>query len=127
MPGPTSPITAAGGSMSSETKYLFIGGPWDGRREHVAPEKPTTILHDPIGGPPRTYMVTWSESRPVSYGENWRRDIQDSAVQIKQVLYRREILHGSGSLLFVFVHGEIDVLTALIARYPLPMPPASLI
>lgn len=121
MPGPR--IPDAGVSLVSgpeATKYLFIGGPWDGRRIAVPVDTSADSAFLNIIGPQAHYVVKRVKPRPVTNGPDWMKYISGSTVEIEQFIYRRETLSSPGRVFFVYVHGDIDIIEKLVTAYPPP-------
>lgn len=100
------------------SRYLFIGGLWDGRREYVPLEYPGA--HFPTGTPlPRaTFEVDHIEPVPVQNGPDWDKNLSHTTVPVTRLVYRRELLRGNKDGYFaIFVLGDVDVIEKLIERY----------
>jgi hypothetical protein len=88
--------------MKALVKTLFIGGPWDGRRERVDTELSTIIVRLP---PP---MLAPGVS---GYGD-------EMTYTLEHVAYRREILiNDDGVGVVIYFHG-VDPIRALLDKYP---------
>lgn len=97
-------------------RYLFIGGPWDGRRELVAPDYGMPIAGEPL--PRQVFEVSYDEPLPVVNGTDWYKAHQRSSVTINRVQYRREILQGNtGRRTIIYVHGDVDLIEQLVEHY----------